>query len=121
LRYCDGGSFAGNNNNVSIVDNTKLYFRGKRILDGVLQELQKSKNLKSATDVVISGCSAGGLATYLHADWWASQFGKNVKVAALPGLKKERIGVTATLSFFLSFIRTDSGWFVDLETSRHYQ
>jgi hypothetical protein len=27
-----------------------------------------------ATDVVISGCSAGGLSTFLHLDWWALQF-----------------------------------------------
>jgi hypothetical protein len=29
------------------------------------------KGLGNATDVVISGCSAGGLASYLHCDQWA--------------------------------------------------
>ena len=29
------------------------------------------KGLGDATDVVISGCSAGGLASYLHCDQWA--------------------------------------------------
>ena len=30
LRYCDGGSFSGNNETVATYKNTSLYFRGKR-------------------------------------------------------------------------------------------
>jgi len=33
---------------------------------------------------MISGCSAGGLATYLHLDWWASQLPGTAKVRGLP-------------------------------------
>ena len=32
--------------------------------------LYNAHGLANATDVVISGCSAGGLATYLHTDQW---------------------------------------------------
>ena len=42
------------------------------------------QGLKLATDVVVSGCSAGGLATYLHVDDWASMFSKSVKVVGMP-------------------------------------
>ena len=42
---------------------------GKRLLDAVLDTLATSPySLTSATDVLLSGCSAGGLSTILHAD-----------------------------------------------------
>ncbi len=37
-------------------------------MDAVIADLLGNHNMKQATDVVVSGCSAGGLATYLHAD-----------------------------------------------------
>lgn len=30
------------------------------------------RGFSKATDVVVGGGSAGGLATFLHVDWWAS-------------------------------------------------
>lgn len=42
---------------------------GKRIMDANFEDLLKTKGLAAATDVVLSGHSAGGLATYLHADY----------------------------------------------------
>jgi len=47
------------------------------------KHLDEKFSFHSATDVVISGCSAGGLATYLHVDWWANQVPK-AKVIGLP-------------------------------------
>lgn len=44
----------------------QIYFRGHRILDAILNALFK-RGLKEATQVLLTGCSAGGLATYLHA------------------------------------------------------
>lgn len=46
------------------------------------KDLFKNRGLSSSTDVVISGCSAGGLATYLHVDNWADRL-----VAAAPSVK----------------------------------
>ncbi len=40
--------------------------------------------MSKATDVVISGCSAGGLATYLHVDLWHSLFPSSTKVVGMP-------------------------------------
>ena len=70
MRYCDGGSFAGNNENVAAYKNTSLYFRGKRVREAIAHSLFETRDLAKATDVVISGCSAGGLATFLHTDQW---------------------------------------------------
>jgi hypothetical protein len=52
-----------------------------------------SSGLNHATDVVVSGCSAGGLATYLHADKWAQNLPITAHVVAMP----------------------DSGFFLDFE------
>lgn len=81
LIYCDGGSFTGNSD--AMYGITKLYFRGRQNLIAI----KNSLNLKNATDVVISGCSAGGLATYLNLDWWRdsiNEINKNTKVVGLP-------------------------------------
>ena len=79
--YCDGGSFSGNNETVTTYQNTSLYFRGKRVREAAYASLLAS-GLDKATDVVISGCSAGGLATYLHTDQWCDAIR-----AAAPGVK----------------------------------
>ena len=46
----------------------------------------KNRGLDKATDAVISGCSAGGLATFLHTDQWcdAIKAKSNGKCAGLP-------------------------------------
>ena len=55
--------------------------------------------LSAATDAVISGCSAGGLATYLHTDQWC-----DAVQASSPGAKC--VGLP------------DSGFFLDFEDPR---
>jgi hypothetical protein len=70
MRYCDGASFSGNNDTVAEYKGTQLYFRGKRIREAMAKDLFDSRGLKDATDLVVSGCSAGGLATFLHTDQW---------------------------------------------------
>jgi len=68
LWYCDGASFSGDRTEPKQVGNTTLYFRGKRVLDAMLDVLLQDHGLDTATDVLLSGGSAGGLSTYLHAD-----------------------------------------------------
>ena len=55
-----------------------------------------AQGLGAASDVVVSGCSAGGLATYLHVDRWAAALPK-AKVRGLPDS-----------GFFLDFDRVPS-------------
>lgn len=102
IHYCDGGSFSGNAeltykpNNSS--NETKLYFKGKKILNAVFEDLKANRGLNEATDVVISGGSAGGLATFLHLDHIRQILNPNSKVVGLP----------------------DSGYFIDFEGSPQY-
>ncbi len=51
-----------------------LYFRGRAIIDAVVDAVSRNvmgstRLLKNAVNLVETGCSAGGLATYLHADY----------------------------------------------------
>jgi len=87
MRYCDGGSFSGNNEAVSVYKNTSLHWRGKRIREAIAQDLFENRGLKQATDLVVSGCSAGGLATFLHTDQWCDAlkaFNPSAKCVGLP-------------------------------------
>jgi len=84
LKYCDGGSFAGNNATVTNYNGNNLYFRGFLNLQAYSRDLYTNHALRQATDVVIGGCSAGGLATYLHVDWWHAILPASAKVVGLP-------------------------------------
>jgi STAM-binding protein len=73
IKYCDGNSFSGDRTQPLRVTGTdgltkQLYFRGVRILNAVLHTLAQRFGLRDATQVLLTGCSAGGLAAYLHAD-----------------------------------------------------
>ena len=101
--YCDGASFGGAREialdragNVSLggASRTPPSVRsdGRAILSGVLAELVTHHGLASATDVLFSGCSAGGLAALLYAPAVRAAIRdagaplKRFKVAAFSGL-----------------------------------
>ncbi|KAL3632397.1 hypothetical protein CASFOL_025381 [Castilleja foliolosa] len=46
---------------------TKLHYRGARIFLAVIEDLL-AKGMKNAENAILSGCSAGGLASILHCD-----------------------------------------------------
>lgn len=85
--YCDGGSFTGDNDNVTWTTyndaTVPLYFRGFRNLDAVLSDLIANEGLASATEVIVTGNSAGGLATLHHADHFTARLPWS-KVVAIP-------------------------------------
>jgi hypothetical protein len=73
MRYCDGMSFAANRSEPFIPENPKfpgqvIWFRGLEILHSTFHSLATKEGLGESTDVILGGASAGGLATYLHAD-----------------------------------------------------
>ena len=68
-------------------DNQTIYVRGRYILDAVFGTLAARHGLAGATDYVSNGNSAGGLATYLHADYISDvvhSFAPAAKVVAVP-------------------------------------
>lgn len=64
---------------------TNLYYRGSRLVTAAIHEFltNSTVNLGAATDIVIGGCSAGGVSTFLHADDWANAV-PTARVTALP-------------------------------------
>lgn len=83
LPYCDGGSQVGNLETPVSVNGKTIFYRGHRILDEIQANLTKGI-MSAATEVVVSGCSAGGLSTFLHADSWSSAFPSTTRVTAMP-------------------------------------
>ena len=81
LPYCDGGSFAGD---AAVAGPPALHFAGLKIREAAAASLRASFALDGATDVVVGGGSAGGLAAYLHVDWWARQAPAGVKARGMP-------------------------------------
>ncbi|XP_050234192.1 pectin acetylesterase 8-like isoform X2 [Mercurialis annua] len=78
IRYCDGSSFTGDVQAVNPA--TNLHFRGARIWLAVIEELI-AKGMKNAENALLSGCSAGGLASIFHCDGFRAllPMGTNVK------------------------------------------
>eukprot|EP00040_Diaphanoeca_grandis_P032659 m.198465 g.198465 ORF g.198465 m.198465 type:complete len:410 (-) comp32695_c3_seq1:82-1311(-) len=104
LRYCDGGSFSGNNltsTPTASLPEKQMWFRGKHILKAMQTDLLTNRGLATSTDVVISGCSAGGLATFLHVDNWADLLTTAAPKAKVRGMP-------------------DSGFFLDTEHQPMY-
>jgi O-palmitoleoyl-L-serine hydrolase len=68
-----------------LVNGTKIFFRGRAILNGIIEMLLKGHGMDAATDVVLAGTSAGGLAVILTADHVGSVLPSTIKFRALPG------------------------------------
>ncbi|XP_078699599.1 uncharacterized protein LOC144926572 isoform X1 [Branchiostoma floridae x Branchiostoma belcheri] len=66
LVYCDGFSFAGDRSSPIFYNGTKLFSRGRRVLDEIFRELLRS-GMAAAVRVILFGHSAGGLGVLLNA------------------------------------------------------
>lgn len=84
--YCDGGSYVSNRDDpVTTAGGQQLYFRGRRILDALLDDMDtRAGLLTTAEAVVLTGTSAGGLGTYLNADHVRSRLAPSTALHALP-------------------------------------
>ena len=100
INYCDGASFSGNNaTNIKTAQNTTIYFRGFANLNAVFELLWNQYGLHKASDVILTGSSAGALAVYLHADYIGNNFvAKGANYMAMP----------------------DSGFFIDYAGNGNY-
>ena len=84
IYYCDGGSFSGDAAAPLNASGTPLWFRGRRILAEVLRTLLASRGLARATDVLLSGGSAGGLSAFLHANYVGTMLPADATLAVVP-------------------------------------
>ena len=78
LPYCDGASFSGyrkepwgkntTGTSTGTGSNSLLTFRGIKNLDHAVDYAIQHLGMQQATEIVVTGGSAGGLAVFLHAD-----------------------------------------------------
>ncbi|KAL0904818.1 hypothetical protein M5K25_026973 [Dendrobium thyrsiflorum] len=77
VRYCDGSSFTGD---IEAVDPAKrVFYRGSRVWFAIVDELL-AKGMNKAQNALLSGCSAGGLASILHCDKFRDLLPSTTKV-----------------------------------------
>jgi O-palmitoleoyl-L-serine hydrolase len=77
VRYCDGGYFSGDRLAPVVHNGTSLHFLGRWILGAVFADLK----LAEASDVVIGGCSAGGIHVLAHLDAMRDMLPSSVRVS----------------------------------------
>eukprot|EP01052_Picozoa_sp_SAG31_P025279 SAG31_NODE_2207_length_6189_cov_5.894253_4_plen_357_part_00 len=105
LENCDGASLTGDvTEPLMVLDDAHpeepavpILFRGRRIRDAIFETLLDPKGpykMNMAQNVLLTGCSSGGLAAYLHSDWAHSLMRRKA-----PNLKRfKTLGVSG---FFL--------------------
>ncbi|GJP37948.1 hypothetical protein CLOM_g22394 [Closterium sp. NIES-68] len=100
LIYCDGGGYAGTrgrfnltsaagpgnssnatgssqiskSTNSSVAPTAPIYLDGWNIMRAIMQDLQQNRGIRSASQILLSGSSAGGQATVNLCDWLAASF-----------------------------------------------
>ncbi|KAL3693210.1 hypothetical protein R1sor_006861 [Riccia sorocarpa] len=92
FKYCDGGSFFGEVEEVVTVKQSlknrysersaPVYYRGMRIWKAVMNDLL-SKGMANAKQGFLTGCSAGGLASFLHCDLFKDLMPEGAKVKCM--------------------------------------
>lgn len=88
IRYCDGFSFSSNVREPAVVPlnattNVTVHMRGLAVLKAVQADLLTRGGMSAATDVVVGGCSAGGMAVFIHCDAWADAIHAAAPAAAV--------------------------------------
>jgi len=81
INYCDGGSLAGSAGEVSAPGGV-LHFNGAAIFDAAVDAILL-RGMSSAKNIILKGCSAGGLADFLHADYFHARMATEVPGAAV--------------------------------------
>ncbi len=69
--YCSQDLFSGQRTDAP-PSTWGLYFSGHRILAAVIDALERDAGLATATEIVFSGVSAGGIGMWLNANWYVT-------------------------------------------------
>ena len=73
--YCSQDLFSGQKTSTD-PSTFGFYFSGHLILDAVVNALIADHNMASATEIIFTGASAGGIAMWINANWLASKLPK---------------------------------------------
>jgi hypothetical protein len=81
--YCDGSEYSGTRSDPISYKDKRLYFRGYNNVMETFSYLDKQFGFYDGDAIVITGVSAGGIATYLYSNYLVENT-KKAKVYALP-------------------------------------
>jgi len=84
INYCDGSNHQGHLDDPLEYNGTKLWFRGFDNTYAILQYGRENWGLFEASEVIVSGGSAGGQATYYWSNFLSTYFPSNVKLMGIP-------------------------------------
>ena len=83
--YCTGDVHGGQRNATS-PDTWGLWFDGHLNVKRIIADLTEKSGMGNATQILLTGSSAGGIGTFVNADWLTSQFPEaTVKAAPQAG------------------------------------
>ena len=89
IRYRDGSSFSSGRTDpipIKTADGTKMmYMRGRANFDAVITDLLELYGMDKAKEVILSGGSAGGLATFINLDHLATLLPRGPRLVGFPG------------------------------------
>ena len=73
-------------------------YRGRANLDALLDYLERDFGLRTAENVLLAGCSAGGIMVFHHADYIRSRlsYASKFKAAPFSGFMLDRAALSGT-------------------------
>lgn len=117
LHYCDGSSFGGGRDEpiaVSTHDGkpAQMWMRGRNNFNALIAYLQDTIGMANATEVILSGGSAGGLAVFYNVDHLATLLPEGVRLTAFPdaGFFLDAVDTTGEHSYRAGFQGADPVW-----------
>lgn len=117
LHYCDGASFGGGRVDPIPITTGLMYLRGRNIFDAIIDYATTAPaggglGMGAATEVILSGGSAGGLAVFYNLDHLAALLPKSVRLTGFPdaGFFNDALDVTGVPTYRNNFIGADPVW-----------
>jgi hypothetical protein len=123
LHYRDGASFGSNRSEPIAVrfkngtEGALLWMRGRPSFDAMIHDLRTRHGMADATEVILSGGSAGGLAVYYNLDHLAELLravGSTARLTGFPdaGFFLDHEDIGGAHSYRASFIGADPVWHI---------
>jgi hypothetical protein len=103
LQYCDGSSFGGGRADPIAVSRKgkpgDLWLRGRNNFDALVSYFSTTLDMDKATDIILSGGSAGGLAVFYNLDHFATLLPSLAPKASLKGFPDAGFFMDAKVRF----------------------
>jgi hypothetical protein len=90
MHYCDGTSMGSSRTDPITVQNRdgsqgQIWWRGRNCFNAVIATIMRNENMSAASEVILVGGSAGGLAVFYNIDHLATLLPSTVRLTGQPG------------------------------------